>query len=74
MGQKRKNNMTEQPTKQTSEQLHELILAELRVIREQTILTNSRVKNLELWRAFITGGLTIVGIMIVPILIKMFAI
>ena len=66
--------MTEQPTKQTSEQLHELILAELRVIREQTILTNSRVKNLELWRAFITGGLTIVGIMIVPILIKMFAI
>ena len=65
--------MTEQPTKQTSEQLHEIIIGELKIIREQTILTNSRVKNLELWSAYITGGLTILGILVVPILIKLFA-
>ena len=31
--------------------------------------TNGRVKSLEVWRGFIVGGLTIIGIMI-PVLIK----
>ncbi len=38
-------------------------------IEVQTKLTNGTVKSLLLWRAFITGGLTILSILVVPLFI-----
>lgn len=40
----------------------------LREIKEQVKLTNGRVGSLENWRWFITGGLAIIAIIIIPLL------
>lgn len=37
-------------------------------IEEQTTKTNGRVSKLETWRGFITGGLAVVAVLLVPIL------
>jgi len=42
---------------------------EHKAILDQVIKTNSRVDKLEVWRGFITGGLLIISIFIVPILL-----
>lgn len=41
-------------------------------IKAQVIKTNGRVGTLEVWRGFISGGLAIVGLLLIPILIKVF--
>ena len=38
-------------------------------ILKQVVKINSRVGKLEIWRGFITGGLLIISIFIVPILL-----
>lgn len=38
-----------------------------------TDLENRRVKNLEVWKGFITGGLTILSLLVVPMVIIVFA-
>ena len=45
--------------------LHE----KLDIIREKVEVTNGRVKKLEIWRNYITGGLTVLCIIVVPILL-----
>jgi hypothetical protein len=40
-------------------------------IHDQVKLTNGRVQKLEQWRMFITGGLTILGLLFVPVLITL---
>jgi len=39
-------------------------------ILEQTKKTNGRVSKLEVWRGFITGGMAIISILILPILLR----
>ena len=41
-------------------------------IEAQTTRTNGRVSSLEIWRGFITGGLVIIGVVLLPILFKLF--
>jgi len=41
-------------------------------IKNQVQKTNGRVRTLEIWRGFITGGLAIIGIILIPIIIRMF--
>lgn len=48
------------------------IKGNLNEIKLQTQLTNGRVGQLENWKWFITGGLAILGLTIVPVLLKMF--
>lgn len=36
----------------------------LKEIKTQVIKTNGRVRSLEVWRGFITGGLAIIGILV----------
>ena len=46
------------------EQKHTLSKIEL-----QVTTTNGRLQSLELWRAFLAGGLVVVGAMLVPMLV-----
>lgn len=41
----------------------------LDMIHDQVKTTNGRVRALEKWRSFITGGLTVLSIIVVPILL-----
>ena len=43
-------------------------------IKSQVQQTNGRVDKLENWRWFITGGISILGLIVVPILIYLFTI
>jgi hypothetical protein len=40
-------------------------------VHDQVTKTNGRVQVLERWRMFITGGLTVLGLLFVPVLITM---
>lgn len=42
----------------------------LQRIEMQTTRTNGRVSSLENWRGFITGGLAILTVLVVPVFIK----
>jgi len=48
---------------------HSSIGRKLDRIEQRTIETNGRISKLENWRSFLTGGLAVVTIMIVPIII-----
>lgn len=39
-------------------------------ILAQTKKTNGRVGNLEVWRGFITGGLAIIGVLLIPLFLR----
>ena len=45
------------------------IKASLKEIQTQVTRTNGRVSNLENWRWFITGGIAILSVMVIPILL-----
>ena len=62
-------------TEYSTETLHALIKdikLDTAEIKEQVKKTNGRVNKLEVWRGFITGGLAIIGLIIIPIIFKMF--
>lgn len=46
-----------------------LLLANQELIRKQVEKTNGRVSALEVWKAFLAGGLAVILILIVPIVI-----
>jgi len=48
--------------------LHEILIR----VETKVDKTNGRVTKLEVWKGFITGGLAILGILIIPILVKLF--
>jgi hypothetical protein len=52
-------------------QLFNGIKEDLGEIKDQTKKTNGRVSALENWRWFITGGLVIIGSLLVPILLSL---
>lgn len=52
-------------------QIHKQINENLEEIKVEVKKTNGRVRALENWRWFITGGLAILSILIIPILLKL---
>lgn len=44
--------------------------SDVNFIKTQVTATNGRVKKLELWRSFISGGLAIFALMMAPVIIK----
>lgn len=51
----------------TRNEMHEVVKRideNVAEIKKQVLLTNGRVRKLEVWRGFITGGLTIVSIVV----------
>lgn len=59
--------MNDEPT--NKELMHYIkdIKGDVSEIKVQTKLTNGRVSGLENWRWFITGGLTIITLLILPV-------
>lgn len=51
---------------------HSDIMKELREIKEQTVKTNGRVGKLELWRGILTGGIIIIGTLVIPLVVYAF--
>lgn len=49
--------------------IHKNISDTLIRIEQQTIKINGRVSGLEKWKSYITGGLAVITLMLVPILI-----
>ena len=43
-----------------------------KAILEQVTRTNGRVGKLENWRGFITGGVAVIGVLLVPLFFKLF--
>ena len=48
---------------------HKLIQNNLEEIKEQIKISNGRLKNLELWRSFMIGGISVLTLLVVPILL-----
>lgn len=42
---------------------------DLTEIKTQTKATNGRVREMEMWKAYITGAITVMGLMVVPMFI-----
>lgn len=49
-------------------QHNEATIKELKEIKVQTTLHNGRMKSLERWQAYMTGGMTVLTLIVVPIL------
>lgn len=45
---------------------------ELKEIKEQTIQTNGSVLSLRLWRSWLTGGLLVIGFLVIPLVVYVF--
>ncbi len=56
-------------TPQTIAVMFKNIDEKLDTIHEQTLKTNGRVTKLESWRGFITGGLAILAVLVIPVLL-----
>ena len=56
-------------TKNEIDLMHTPMIDKLDEILDQTKLTNGRIGKLERWRAYITGGLAVVIIILLPLLI-----
>lgn len=56
--------MLKEQTTQSNE-IHETVKA----ILAQTKMTNGRVSKLEVWRGYVTGGLSILALLVAPVLI-----
>jgi len=54
--------------KYSNQILHELLIE----IKQECKKTNGRLRALEVWRGFITGGLAVIGAVLIPIIIKTF--
>lgn len=66
------NREIEKFFQETNKHLVEIKDEHLARIEEQVRKTNGRVGKLENWRAFITGGLAILTLLVVPILLNIF--
>jgi len=53
----------------TLETIHEILIR----VESQVNKTNGRVSKLEIWRGFITGGLAILAILVIPLILNYFA-
>lgn len=42
---------------------------DVRIIKEQTLRTNGRVNKLENWRWLLTGGMTIITMLVIPLIV-----
>ena len=58
-------DIVDERLKSVSEVLHRIEI--------QTIATNGRVRKLEAWRSFITGGLAILSLLVIPMIIMVFS-
>ena len=52
--------------------LSETIARDVAEIKAQCKLTNGRVGRLEIWRGFITGGIAVIGALLIPLILKTF--
>ena len=57
-------------TKRELDMCFDEINRKLDTIHEQTVKTNGRIGSLEKWRSFITGGLAVLTMLVVPVLIS----
>jgi hypothetical protein len=69
---KRELDMKFEQVKLVMEEKHEENKIVLQEILAQTKTTNGRVNALENWKWFITGGLTILSVLVIPMLLKLF--
>jgi len=57
---------------QTIKEILREIQEDIKEIKTQTQKTNGRVSSLEVWRGFITGGVAILAVLVIPLLISIF--
>jgi len=62
--------MPEKLTNQTIRHILKDIHQEVRELKEIAIKTNGRIKSLEIWRARILGGLSVITLILIPIVIQ----
>ena len=60
----------EKLTNQTLRHILNDIKTELKELKEIGIKTNGRLTKLELWRSYLSGGMAVVILLLIPIVIK----
>lgn len=62
-------DLSEPYSKREIDQLHTGLHEKLDSILSEARKTNGRIGKLEQWRSFITGGLAVLSVLVVPVLI-----
>ena len=60
-----------EPSNQTLYVILKDLKQDIGEIKVQTTKTNGKVRSLEIWRGYITGGIAILGAILIPILMKL---
>jgi len=60
-----------EPSNQTLYAILKDLKQDIGEIKIQTTKTNGKVRSLEIWRGYITGGIAILGAILIPILMKL---
>lgn len=67
---RRKDNKTREAVEEALQRKDiELLHNDVKAILTQTKITNGRVGKLENWRSWMTGGMTILSILVIPIIL-----